>query len=86
MIDGILDSVAADAEALLVGEPEPAYGAMTERDLGREIKRLEKQMRDFARDLRFEDAARVRDRLARLRERAFVSADGPDREEAISGT
>ena len=86
LIDGILDSVAADAEALLVGEPEPAYGAMTERDLGREIKRLEKQMRDFARDLRFEDAARVRDRLARLRERAFVSADGPDREEAISGT
>ncbi|BAP88188.1 excinuclease ABC subunit B [Burkholderiales bacterium GJ-E10] len=86
LIDGILDSVTADAGALVAGETEPAYGAMTERDLGREIKRLEKQMRDFARDLRFEDAARVRDRLARLRERAFVSADGPDREEALSGT
>ena len=86
LIDGILDSVTADAGALVAGETEPAYGAMNERDLGREIKRLEKQMRDLARDLRFEDAARVRDRLARLRERAFVSADGPDHEEALSGT
>ena len=86
LIDGLLDSVTADAGALVAGETEPAYGAMTERDLGREIKRLEKQMRDLARDLRFEDAARVRDRLARLRERAFVSADGPDHEEALSGT
>ncbi len=85
LIDGILDAVEPDAGSPVAGEMEPAYGVLTERDLGREIKRLEKEMRDFARDLRFEDAARVRDRLARLRERAFVAADGPAREEAISG-
>ena len=36
-----------------------------------EIKRLEKQMLEHARNLEFEKAARVRDQLALLREQAF---------------
>jgi excinuclease ABC subunit B len=44
---------------------------MTERQLGREIKRLEKQMLDLAKNLQFEKAAQVRDQLATLRGRVF---------------
>jgi excinuclease ABC subunit B len=44
---------------------------MTEKDVAREIKRLEKQMLEHARNLEFEKAARVRDQLALLKEQAF---------------
>ena len=44
---------------------------MSEKDLGKRIKRLEKQMLEHARNLEFEKAARVRDQLALLREQAF---------------
>jgi len=39
--------------------------------MSREIKRLEKLMLEHARNLEFEKAARVRDQLALLKERAF---------------
>ena len=44
---------------------------MSEKDVAREIKRLEKLMLEHARNLEFEKAARVRDQLAQLREQAF---------------
>jgi len=44
---------------------------MSEKDVAREIKRLEKLMLEHARNLEFEKAARVRDQLAELREQAF---------------
>ncbi|MBB3176908.1 excinuclease ABC subunit B [Variovorax sp. Sphag1AA] len=44
---------------------------MSEKDIAREIKRLEKTMLEHARNLEFEKAARVRDQLALLREQAF---------------
>jgi len=44
---------------------------MSERDVAKEIKRLEKLMMEYARNLEFENAARVRDQLATLREQAF---------------
>ncbi|MDM0020426.1 excinuclease ABC subunit UvrB [Variovorax saccharolyticus] len=50
---------------------------MSEKDVAREIKRLEKLMLEHARNLEFEKAARVRDQLAELRERAF-GASGHD--------
>ncbi|WP_076998867.1 excinuclease ABC subunit UvrB [Variovorax sp. KK3] len=50
---------------------------MSEKDVAREIKRLEKQMLEHARNLEFEKAARVRDQLALLREQAF-GAPGKD--------
>jgi len=50
---------------------------MSEKDVAREIKRLEKQMLEHARNLEFEKAARVRDQLALLREQAF-GASGED--------
>ncbi|CAN7511248.1 excinuclease ABC subunit UvrB [Variovorax sp. LjRoot290] len=50
---------------------------MSEKDVAREIKRLEKLMLEHARNLEFEKAARVRDQLALLREQAF-GAPGRD--------
>jgi excinuclease ABC subunit B len=47
---------------------------MSEKDVAREIKRLEKQMLDHAKNLEFEKAARVRDQLAKLREAVFGAA------------
>lgn len=49
---------------------------MSEKDIAREIKRLEKLMLEHARNLEFEKAARVRDQLALLREQAFGAAGG----------
>ncbi len=50
---------------------------MSERDVGKRIKSLEKQMIEHAKNLEFEKAARVRDQLALLREQAF-GATGTD--------
>jgi excinuclease ABC subunit B len=44
---------------------------MSEKDVAKEIKRLEKQMLEHARNLEFEKAAHVRDQLAVLKEQAF---------------
>jgi excinuclease ABC subunit B len=50
---------------------------MSERDVGKRIKQLEKQMFEHAKNLEFEKAARVRDQLSILREQAF-GATGTD--------
>ena len=76
MIDGVVsDKTAKDdlKNARAAAEVE----AMSEKDLGKRIKLLEKQMLEHARNLEFEKAARVRDQLALLREQAF-GAPGHD--------
>jgi excinuclease ABC subunit B len=50
---------------------------MSEKDVSREIKRLEKLMMEHARNLEFEKAARVRDQLHILKQQAF-GAPGAD--------
>ena len=58
---------------------------MSEKDISREIKRLEKLMMEHARNLEFEKAARVRDQLGILKEQAF-GASGADNLLLISAT
>ncbi|MBF5005839.1 excinuclease ABC subunit UvrB [Diaphorobacter caeni] len=53
---------------------------MSEKDIAREIKRLEKAMMDHARNLEFEQAARVRDQLAKLKDRVFGAHGGSERQ------
>jgi len=48
------------------------------QDVAREIKKLEKRMMEHARNLEFEQAARVRDQLAALRQRVFGGGDDHD--------
>jgi excinuclease ABC subunit B len=49
---------------------------MSEKDIARAIKQLEKQMMEHARNLEFEKAAQVRDQLGILKEQAFGAAGG----------
>jgi excinuclease ABC subunit B len=81
LIDGVYsDKKGRDAERLGVAASKPAIEeqAMSEKDLAKEIKRLEKQMLEHARNLEFEQAARTRDQLARLKTRVLGAA-GTDR-------
>ncbi|MBW7899857.1 MAG: excinuclease ABC subunit UvrB [Rhodocyclaceae bacterium] len=73
IIDGVYDAEAAQRE-LKAAQETATYEAMSERELAREIKRLEKEMQDFARNLEFEKAAAARDALFRLRAGAFGAA------------
>jgi len=71
LIDGVYSEKTKDAQrALQAAEVE----VLSEKDLGKRIKQLEKQMIEHARNLEFEKAARVRDQLALLREQAFGAA------------
>jgi excinuclease ABC subunit B len=70
IIDGVynVDDVRAQAR----DEQERAkYGEMSEKQIAKEIKRLEKQMMDHAKNLEFEKAAQARDQLSKLREQIF---------------
>ncbi len=73
IIDGVYDAETAQRE-WRVAQERAAYETMSEKELAREIKRLEKDMHDFAKNLEFEKAAAARDALYRLREGAFGAA------------
>jgi excinuclease ABC subunit B len=79
LIDGVYSSKAgAEMERLENDAMNRAkVEDMSEKDIGREIKRLEKLMMQHAKDLEFEKAARVRDQLHILKEQAF-GAPGTD--------
>jgi len=73
-IKDIIDGVYTEDEetgAHALAQERARYESMSERDLGREIKRLEKEMIEFAKNLEFEKAAAARDELFRLRQKAF---------------
>ncbi len=71
MIDGVYDAQGAQDQRR-AAQNEAAYQAMSEKELTREIKRVEKEMFDAARNLEFEHAANLRDRLKKLKQRLFV--------------
>ena len=60
-----------------VAEPAASYSVdvadMTPAQLAKEIKRLEQKMFEHAKNLEFEEAAQTRDRLAGLKEQAFIN-------------
>jgi len=76
LIDGVYSEKNAKDDLKSATE-SAAIEALSEKDLGKRIKQLEKQMLDHARNLEFEKAARIRDQLALLREQAF-GAPGHD--------
>jgi len=81
LIDGVYSEKGAKDDLKAVNEAA-AIEALSEKDLSKRIKLLEKQMLDHARNLEFEKAARVRDQLAHLREQAF-GAPGTDNVAAL---
>ncbi|MDB5991920.1 MAG: Excinuclease subunit [Herbaspirillum sp.] len=70
LIDGIYSPQEARAEQM-VAEGQPDYEAMSDKQVSREIKRLEKQMHDYAKNLEFEKAANARDQLQKLKQQLF---------------
>jgi excinuclease ABC subunit B len=78
MIDGVMSNAAKDdlraAEQLAASVADA--GLLSEKDLGKRIKQLEKEMLESARNLEFEKAARLRDQLGLLKEQAFGAAGG----------
>ena len=79
LIDGVYSEKAGkEAERLERDAMQRAQVEdMSEKDISREIKRLEKLMMEHARNLEFEKAARVRDQLGILKAQAF-GAPGSD--------
>ncbi len=75
LIDGVYS--AAAREQLEVSEEAAKYEAMSEKQISKEIKRLERLMLDHAKNLEFEKAAQVRDQLHHLKEQLF-GAPGAD--------
>jgi len=76
MIDGVYSPQAQ--RDMLDGAKETAkVESMSEKQIGKEIKRLEKLMVDHAKNLEFEKAAQVRDQLHVLKQQAF-GAPGAD--------
>jgi excinuclease ABC subunit B len=73
MIDG-LPTERSGKDDLKAAQQAAEVEALSEKDLGKRIKLLEKQMLEHAKSLEFEKAARVRDQLALLREQAFGAA------------
>lgn len=76
LIDGVY-SEKSDRQAQQARERAAArreVEEMSEKDLAREIKRLEKQMLEHARNLEFEQAAQARDQLALLKTRVLGAA------------
>ncbi|MEN3032879.1 excinuclease ABC subunit UvrB [Chromobacterium amazonense] len=69
IIDGVY-SVEAERKKLV---DEAKVAMMDEKTLAKEIKRLEKEMLEAARNLEFEKAARIRDELKELKEKAWLS-------------
>lgn len=72
IIEGSYEPDAARTQ-LKVEQERQKYLAMSERELAREIKRLEKEMLQAAKNLEFERASELRDQLKKLREGAFLS-------------
>src|SRR5690606_6393509 len=70
MIDGVMASSAEQTSAAEEISPELLRD---DKALAKEIRRLEKQMMDHAKNLEFEQAAAARDALTRLKEKALLS-------------
>ena len=70
MIDGVYDAETAVRD-LKAAQEVARYEVMSEKDLSREIRRLEKAMQEHAKNLEFEEAAAARDELFRIQRLAF---------------
>ena len=77
LIDGVVSDKSA-TDDLRLAQQAAEVEALSEKDLSKRIKALEKQMLEHARNLEFEKAARIRDQLALLREQAFGGGGAHD--------
>ncbi|SEK68580.1 Excinuclease ABC subunit B [Nitrosovibrio tenuis] len=79
LIDGVYNIETAQQQ-LKAAQVQARYDSMSEVQLAKEIKLLEKQMLDAAKNLEFEKAAECRDEVKRLRNKLFVGFVEPESE------
>jgi len=72
IIEGTYD-MESERKSLKAAQAQAKYLAMSEKEVSKEIKRLEKDMLQAAKNLEFERAAELRDQLKKLRESVFLS-------------
>ena len=72
IIEGMYEPEAARSQ-LKAAQDQAKYLAMSEKEVSKEITRLEKEMLQAAKNLEFERAAVLRDELKKLRESVFIS-------------
>jgi excinuclease ABC subunit B len=75
-IKDIIDSeydVDDERKTLKAAQNQAKYLAMSEKEIAKEITRIEKEMLQAAKNLEFEKAAQIRDQLKKLRESVFIS-------------
>ena len=72
IIEGMYEPDVARTQ-LKAAQEQAKYLAMSEKDVSRELKRLEKEMLQAARNLEFEKATELRDQLKKLRESVLIS-------------
>ena len=80
IIDGVYKSDSLENEFGLVDGQD--YEKRGPKELAREIKRLENEMFEHAKNLEFEKASEVRDKLASIRKQVFGATPGEDEEGA----
>ena len=73
IIEGVYDHEEARTQ-LKAAQAQERYDSMSEKALTQELKRTEKDMLEAARNLEFERAAQLRDRLKVLKQRLFIEA------------
>jgi len=76
IIDGVYDKDDAQRERK-AAQDQASYEALSEKQILKEIKRVEKAMHDSAKNLEFEKAADYRDQLKKMKAK-FYGADIPD--------
>lgn len=76
IIDGVYDKDEALRERKVL-QDQANYESLSEKQIAKEMKRLEKAMHDAAKNLEFEKAADFRDQLKKLRVK-FYGAEMPD--------
>lgn len=76
IIDGVYDKDEAQRERQVL-QDQANYESLSEKQIAKEMKRLEKAMHDAAKNLEFEKAADLRDQLKKLRVK-FYGAEMPD--------
>jgi len=79
MIDGVYDKDEAQRERK-AAQDQANYESLSEKDILKTMKKLEKSMHDAAKNLEFEKAADFRDQLKKLKAK-FYGADLPDLKE-----
>ena len=75
----IIGSKQQQRQRLLVAEEAAEYESMSATRLGKVIARFEKQMFEHAKNLEFEEAAALRDKIDAIKDRRFGLVEGQTR-------